>query len=55
VVEKEATIKGIKMSRGVEPIFIIRQEIVVLPSVEPIITEVVFVAIRIRYSEPKIN
>jgi hypothetical protein len=55
VVDQGTTIQGIKMSRGVEPILVIRQEIVVLPKAEPIITKGVLVAIRVRYSESKLN
>ncbi len=37
VVEQEAIIQGIRMSRGAEPVLITRQEIVVLPKAEPTI------------------
>jgi hypothetical protein len=43
------------MSKGVEPIFVIRQETIVLPRVEPIVVEGVHVVIKARYSEPKFN
>jgi hypothetical protein len=40
------------MFRGVEPVLAFRQETIVLPKVEPIVTKGVHVAIRVRYSEP---
>jgi len=55
VVEQEAVIQGIKMLRGVKPVFITRQEIVVLPRVEPIVTKGVLVVIRVKSSEPTFN
>jgi hypothetical protein len=55
VVEQEATTKGIKVSRGVELIFVIRQENIVLPKAEPTIAKGVPVAIKIKYSEPRFN
>jgi hypothetical protein len=51
--EQEVIIQGIKMSRGVESVFVIRQKIVVLPKIEPTMAEGVLVAIKVRYSEPK--
>ncbi len=38
VVEQEATTQGIKMSRGVELVIVTKQEIIILPKVEPTIT-----------------
>jgi hypothetical protein len=35
MVEQEATTQGIRMSKGVEPILVIKQETVILPKVEP--------------------
>ncbi len=32
-----------------------KQKTVVLPRVEPIVTEGVLMAIRVKYSEPKVN
>jgi hypothetical protein len=43
------------MSRGVEPILVIRQEIIVLPRAKPIVVEGVPMAVRVRYNEPKLN
>jgi hypothetical protein len=37
VVEQEAAIQGMRMSRRVEPILVTRQEIIILPRVEPTI------------------
>jgi hypothetical protein len=55
VVEQEAATQGIIMFKGVELIFVIRQENIVLPIVEPTITKGVPMAIRIKYSEPRLN
>jgi hypothetical protein len=55
VVEQEAIIQGIKMSKGVESIFIIRQETIVLPRTKLIVAEGVHVVVKVRYSEPKLN
>jgi hypothetical protein len=35
MVEQEVTTQGIRLSKGVEPILVIKQEIVILPKVEP--------------------
>ncbi len=43
------------MSRGVEPLLVTRQEIIVLPKVEPIVAQGVHVVVKIKYSEPKLN
>jgi len=43
------------MSRRIEPILVIRQEIVILPKVKPIVVEGVHVAVKIKYSEPRLN
>jgi hypothetical protein len=37
------------MSKGVEPVLVIRQEIVILPQKKPTITKGVIVAIRVKY------
>jgi hypothetical protein len=42
------------MSKGVELIFVTKQEIMVLPRVIPTIASV-HVVVRVRYSEPKLN
>ncbi len=55
MVEQKAVIQGIKMSRGIERVLITKQEIVILPKIEPIITQGVHVVIIIRYSEPRCN
>ncbi len=55
VVEQEVRTQGIRMSRGVESIFVTKQGIVVLPKAKPTIIEGVLVAVRVRYSEPKHN
>jgi hypothetical protein len=43
------------MSRGVEPIFVIKQEIVILLIIEPIVTKGVHVVVRVKYNEPRLN
>jgi hypothetical protein len=53
--EQKVATQGIKMLRGVEPVFIIKQETTVLPKVEPTIVKGVLVDIRINYSEPRHN
>jgi hypothetical protein len=55
VIEQEAIIQGIKMSRRIERVLVTRQEIVVLPKVEVTIAQGVPVAIIVRYSEPRFN
>ncbi len=55
MVEQKVTTQGIKMSKGVEPIFIIKQKIVVLPKIEPTITKGVPMVIKVKYSEPRFN
>jgi hypothetical protein len=55
VVEQEATTQGIKMSRGVDPVFVTKQEIVILPRAKPIIAQDVPMVVKIRYSEPRLN
>ncbi len=40
------------MSRGVEPVFVTRQETIVLPKKEPILIEGNLVVVRVRYNEP---
>jgi len=48
VVEQEATIQGIKMSRGVEPILITWQEIVILLRTNLMVTKGVPMVVRVR-------
>jgi hypothetical protein len=55
VVEQKATTQGIRMSKGVESVFVTWQEIVVLPRAELIVAKGVHVVVRVRYSEPKFN
>ncbi len=55
MVEREVTTQGIKMSRRVELVFIIKQEIIVLLKVEPTIVKGVHVVVKGRYNEPKFN
>jgi hypothetical protein len=55
VVEQEATTQGIKMSRGVEPVLVTKQEIVVLLIVKPTIAQGVPVAIKVRCNKPRLN
>jgi hypothetical protein len=43
------------MSKGVESIFVIKQKTIVLPRIETTIVQGVHVAIKVRYSEPKLN
>ncbi len=53
MVKQEAPIQGIRMSRGVELVLVTRQEIVILPKVEPIVAQGVFVVVRVRrYTKP---
>ncbi len=54
MVEQETITQGMKMSKGVEPVLITRQETVVLPKAKPTIAEGLLMAIRVRYSEPKL-
>jgi hypothetical protein len=42
------------MSNEVEPIFVIRQEIIVLPKAKPTITQGVHVTIKMRYMNPNL-
>jgi hypothetical protein len=55
VVEQEFVTLGIKISKGVESVLVIRQEIVVLPRVEPTIAEGVPMALRVKCNEPIVN
>jgi len=55
VVEQEAATQGIRMFKGVELVFITKQEIVVLLRTKPIIAQGIPLAIKVRYSEPRIN
>jgi predicted amino acid racemase len=43
------------MSKGIELVFVTKQETVVLPIVEPTITQGVPVAVKVRYNEPRLN
>jgi hypothetical protein len=55
VVEQKATTQDIKMSKRIEPILVIKQEIVVLLRAEPTIVKCVLRAIKVKYSEPRLN
>ncbi len=52
VVEQKASTQGIIISKGVESVLVIKQEIVVLLRVEPIVVEGVPTAVIVKYSEP---
>jgi hypothetical protein len=43
------------MFKGVELVFVTRQETVVVLIAKPIVVEGVHVVIKVRYSEPKFN
>jgi hypothetical protein len=43
------------MSKGIESILVTKQEIIILLKVEPTITQGVPMAIKVRYSEPRLN
>jgi hypothetical protein len=43
------------MSRGVELVFVTRQEIIILPKVEPLVAKGAHVVVRVRYNEPRLN
>ncbi len=53
VVEQEAATQGIRMSKGVELVHATKQEIIVLPKVEPIIASV-HVVVRLRLMNPNL-
>jgi hypothetical protein len=55
VVEQQIPTQDIKIPREFELVLITRQEIVILPKVEPIIAKGVPMVIKIKYSEPKLN
>jgi hypothetical protein len=55
VVEQKATTQGIRMSKGVKLVLVIRQEIVVLPRAKPTVAQGVLVIFRVKFSEPKFN
>jgi len=54
-VKLEAATQGIKISKGVDLIFITRQEIISLPRIELIVAENVPMVVRVKYNEPKVN
>ncbi len=53
--EQRVVARGIRMSRGVEPIFVIKQETTFLPKVKPTLVKGVPMVIRVKYSEPRHN
>jgi len=55
VVEQEATTQGIIMSKGVEPVLVIKQEIVVLLRIELIVVKGVPMGVKVRDNEPRLN
>jgi hypothetical protein len=55
IIEQKTATQGIRMSRRVEPILVTKQEIILLPRVEPTVAECVHVAVRMKYSEPIFN
>ncbi len=55
VVEQEVVTHGIRISKGVKPILITKQENVILPRIEPTIAKGVPMAIKVRYNEPRVN
>ncbi len=55
MVEQEATTQGTIMFRGVELVFVIKQETVVLPRAKPIVAKGVHVVVKIKYNECKFN
>jgi hypothetical protein len=52
LVEQEVATQSIKMSKGVELVLVAREEIIVLPKVEPTVAKGVLVAIKVGYTEP---
>jgi hypothetical protein len=55
VVEQPATTQGIKMSRGVELVLVIKQETIILPRTKPTVVEGVPMAVKMKYSEPRLT
>ncbi len=55
MVEQETTTQGIRMSKGVELVLVIKQETIVLLRAQPTVAQGVFVAIKVKYNEPKFN
>jgi hypothetical protein len=55
IIEQEAITHGIKISRRVEPIFITRQENVILLKAKPTIAKGVLMVVRVKYNEPRVN
>jgi hypothetical protein len=55
VAEQKTRIQGIGMSRGVELVLVIKQEVVVLLKAEPLVAKGIPMAIKVKYSEPKLN
>ncbi len=55
VIEQEAVAQGIRISKKVELVLVIKQKIVILPKTKPIVTKGVPMVVRVRYSEPRVN
>jgi hypothetical protein len=53
VVEQKTITSGIIMFKGVESIFVTRQETIFLPRAKPMVVDGIPMAVRVRYSEPK--
>jgi hypothetical protein len=54
VVKQKVITQGIKMSRGVELVFVTRQKNIILPKAEPTLAKGVPMAIRVKYSNPNL-
>ncbi len=52
MIEQKVATEGIKMSIGSESILVTKEEIIVLPIVEPRIVEGVHVDVKMKYNEP---
>jgi hypothetical protein len=55
VVEQEATIHVIRMSKGAKSVLVTKQETIVLPRIETTITKVIPMVVKLKYNEPKFN
>jgi hypothetical protein len=55
VVEVEAITQGIRMSKGIEPVLVSRQEIIFLPKAKLTITKGVLMVVKVKYNEPRLN
>ncbi len=55
MVEVEAITQGIRMSKGIEPVLVSRQEIIFLPKAKLTITKGVLMVVKVKYNEPRLN